>query len=103
MLPHNGATVCRVEQVATEIAIDEHPINAAVRRGKANKIMTAVTRIFHVNIGIRKKTMPGARIQMIVVNKLTAPRMVPIPPTDTPMIHRSAPTCGEWALSDNGA
>ena len=32
-----------------------------------------------VKIGIRNIVMPGARMQMIVVMKLTAPRMVPKP------------------------
>ena len=35
--------------------------------------------MFQVKIGIRNIVMPGARMQMIVVMKLTAPRMVPRP------------------------
>ena len=38
--------------------------------------------------------MPGARMQMIVVMKLTAPRMVPKPPRARPKTHRSPPTPG---------
>ena len=67
-----------------------------------SRISTDATRTFHVKIGIRNIVMPGARRQMIVVTKLTAPRMVPIPPMPTPRIHRSAPTLGEWILSASG-
>ena len=35
--------------------------------------------MFQVKIGIRNMVIPGARMQMIVVVKLTAPRMVPRP------------------------
>ena len=35
--------------------------------------------MFQVKIGIRNIVMPGARMQMIVVMKLTAPRIVPKP------------------------
>ena len=35
--------------------------------------------MFQVKIGIRNIVMPGARMQMIVVMKLTAPRIVPSP------------------------
>ena len=51
--------------------------------------------MFQVKIGIRNIVMPGARRQMIVVTKLTAPRIVPKPDSARPMIHRSAPTPGE--------
>ncbi len=43
-------------------------------------------------MGIRNMVMPGARMQMIVVMKLTAPRMVPKPERASPMIHMSPPT-----------
>ncbi len=58
--------------------------------------------MFHVKMGMRNMVMPGARRQMIVVTKLTAPRMVPMPPRPTPRIQRSAPTAGEWILSARG-
>ena len=50
---------------------------------------------FQVNIGIRNIVMPGARMQKIVVTKLTPPRMVPKPESTSPMIHMSAPMPGE--------
>ena len=53
-----------------------------------------VTRMVHVNIGIRNIVMPGARIQMIVVMKLTAPRIVPNPDRARPKTHRSPPSPG---------
>ena len=62
-----------------------------------------VTRMFQVKIGIRNIVMPGARSVMIVVMKLTAPRMVPRPAVISPTIHRSAPRLGEWMTSLSGA
>ena len=35
--------------------------------------------MFQVKMGIRNIVIPGARMQMIVVTKLTEPRMVPRP------------------------
>ncbi len=61
-----------------------------------------VTRMFQVKIGIRNMVIPGARRQTIVVIMFTAPRMVPRPPTIRPQIHMSAPTPGEWIMSDSG-
>ena len=60
-----------------------------------------VTSTFQVKMGIRNMVMPGARMQMIVVTKLTPPRMVPSPDSTRPMIHMSAPTPGEytWLVS----
>ena len=54
------------------------------------------------NTGIRNIVMPGARMQTIVVTKLTAPRIVPRPETTRPIAHRSAPTPGEWITLDSG-
>ncbi len=76
---------------------------AAARIGKAISTRIEVTRMFQVKIGIRNIVMPGARMQMIVVVKLTAPRMVPRPAMYRPMIHRSPPTPGELTASFNGA
>jgi hypothetical protein len=58
--------------------------------------------VFQVKIGIRNIVMPGARMQTIVVMKLTAPRIVPSPATISPVIHRSAPAPGEWIAPDSG-
>ncbi len=46
--------------------------------------------------------MPGARMQMIVVMKLTEPRIVPKPEKARPMIHMSAPMPGERTASESG-
>ncbi len=64
---------------------------------------TEVIRMFHVKIGIRNIVMPGARMQMIVVMKLTAPRMVPKPLSARPMIQRSCPVPGEYSSEFSGA
>jgi hypothetical protein len=58
--------------------------------------------MFQVKIGIRNIVIPGARMVMIVVTKLTAPRMVPRPAIHRPMIQRSAPTPGDLVSSDSG-
>ena len=70
--------------------------------GNAMRIRIAVTRMFQVKIGIRNIVMPGARMQTIVVMKLTPPRIVPRPDTTRPTIHRSAPAPGERMASDSG-
>ena len=49
-----------------------------------------------MKIGIRNMVMPGARMQMIVVMKLTPDRMVPRPDRVRPMIHMSPPMPGEY-------
>ncbi len=77
--------------------------SAAASTGKTIRISSAVSSTFHVKIGIRNIVMPGARMQMMVVMKLTAPRMEPKPDSATPMIHMSAPTPGECTASDSGA
>ena len=62
----------------------------------------AVTKMFQQKIGIRNIVMPGARRQTIVVMKLTAPRIVPRPPTTRPANHRLAPAPGLCAAVDSG-
>ena len=59
--------------------------------------------MFQQKIGIRNIVMPGARMQKIVVTKLTAPRIVPRPASHRPMTHRSPPMPGEFTASDSGA
>ncbi|GGW03965.1 hypothetical protein GCM10010264_19660 [Streptomyces globisporus] len=76
---------------------------AAARTGNASRTSTPVSRTFQVKIGMRNIVMPGARIQMIVVMKLTEPRMVPKPENASPMIHISAPIPGERTASLSGA
>ena len=58
--------------------------------------------MFQVKMGIRNMVMPGQRMQTTVVIMLTAPRMVPRPPTARPRIHRSPPAPGVWAASESG-
>ncbi len=67
------------------------------------RISRLVTSVFHVKIGIRNMVMPGARIVMIVVMKLTAPRMVPKPASARPNTQRSPPSPGLNVVFDNGA
>ena len=63
---------------------------------------TLVSSTFQVKIGIRNIVIPGARMQKMVVMKLTAPRIVPRPVSAKPMIHRSDPTLGELIASFSG-
>ena len=57
------------------------PARAARRPapGRPSAPGSTVSRTFQVKIGIRNMVMPGARMQMIVVMKLTEPRIVPRP------------------------
>ena len=68
--------------------------SAAARTGNAISTRIDVTRMVQVNIGIRNIVMPGARMQMIVVMKLTAPRIVPNPARARPKTQRSPPSPG---------
>ncbi|CAM5528277.1 hypothetical protein SGLAM104S_00950 [Streptomyces glaucescens] len=77
--------------------------SAAASTGNASRIRIDVNRVFQVKIGIRNIVMPGARIPMMVVMKLTAPRIVPKPASASPMIHRSGPTPGERSRLFSGA
>ena len=76
--------------------------SAPARTGNAISTSRLVISTVQVNIDIRNMVMPGARMQMIVVMKLTAPRMVPRPAIQRPMIHRSPPTPGLLIESDSG-
>src|SRR3954451_696644 len=69
--------------------------SAAARTGKAISTRIDVTSAFQVKIGIRNIVMPGARMQKIVVTKLTPVRIVPRPDSTSPKTHMSAPTPGE--------
>ncbi len=62
-----------------------------------------VNSVFQVNSGIRNIVIPGARMPMMVVMKLTAPRIVPKPDRASPMIHRSGPRPGEYCMLFSGA
>ncbi|MCB5283609.1 hypothetical protein BJQ89_03378 [Arthrobacter sp. ES1] len=56
-----------------------------------------------MKIGIRHMVIPGARMQITVVMKFTAPRMVPKPDSARPKTQRSPPTPGLKVVLDNGA
>src|SRR3954464_12985434 len=77
--------------------------SAEASTGKAISTRIDVTRTVQVKIDIRNIVMPGARRQMIVVMKLTAPRMVPKPASASPNTHRSPPRPGLYDVSDSGA
>ena len=70
--------------------------SAAASTGNASSTSKLVSRMFQVKIGMRNMVMPGARMQMIVVTKLTPPRIVPSPDRVSPMIHMSPPIPGEY-------
>ncbi len=76
--------------------------SAPASTGNASSTSTAVSRTFQTKIGMRNIVMPGARMQMIVVTKLTEPRIVPKPEKARPMIHRSPPMPGERTTSVSG-
>ncbi|MNN44099.1 hypothetical protein D3C81_1583770 [compost metagenome] len=60
--------------------------NPTVIAGKANRIIADVTNDVQVNIGIRIKDIPGARIVMIVARKLMPPISVPRPAICRPIV-----------------
>ena len=62
-----------------------------------------VTKVFQVKIGMRNIVIPGARIVMMVVMKLTPPMMVPNPARARPKTHRSPPIPGLKVAFDKGA
>jgi hypothetical protein len=76
--------------------------SAPARIGKAISTSRLVTSVFQVKIGIRNIVIPGARMQMMVVTKLTAPRIVPRPAIHRPITHRSPPTPGLRTASESG-
>ena len=76
--------------------------SAAASTGKAISTMKLVSRMFQVKRGIRNMVMPGARMQMIVVTKLTPDKIVPSPDRVRPMIHRSLPIPGEYTALVSG-
>lgn len=85
-----------------ELSVGSRESSAPARTGNAIRTSSDVISVFQVKIGIRNMVMPGARMQMIVVMKLTAPRMVPRPAIHRPMIHRSPPTPGERTPLESG-
>ncbi len=62
-----------------------------------------MTSAFQVKIGMRNIVMPGARIVMMVVMKLTAPRMVPNPLSARPKTQRLPPRPGVKVVEVSGA
>ena len=64
----------RVEEVRAEVAVEQQHRHRAPRAPAARAISrNAYVRIPHTNSGMRIHVMPGARMFMIVVMKLTAP------------------------------
>ena len=96
--PVAGSKMC-----APNIRSAASPKKAAASTGNAISTRIDVMRMFQVKIGIRNIVMPGARIVMIVVMKLTAPKMVPKPVIARPTTQRSPPTPGENVVDDSGA
>ena len=66
-------------------------------------IKIEVTSVFQVKIGMRHIVIPGALMVMIVVMKLTPPRIVPKPLSARPNTHKSPPMPGENVVFDSGA
>ena len=62
-----------------------------------------VMRVFHEKMDMRHIVIPGARMVIMVVMKLTAPIMVPKPDKPSPKTHMFAPTPGVYVAEDNGA
>ena len=67
-------------------------VTATVMMGKASTSSTMVTRLIHVNSGIRMRVMPGARMLTMVTKKLNAAASEAIPSTWMPSIQNSVRT-----------
>ena len=87
--PFSGSKTCAPKRRSAPSAK-----SAAARAGKTRSTRIEVTSTVQVKIGIRNIVMPGARMQRIVVMKLTAPRIVPKPASARPKTHRSPPSPG---------
>lgn len=103
VLPQDGTAVVRVEDLRAEAAVGTERDSAEASGGNAISTRRLVTSVFQVKIGMRNMVMPGARMQMIVVMKLTAPRIVPKPPRARPNTHKSPPSPGLNVVLDSGA
>jgi hypothetical protein len=103
VLPEDRPVVAESKMCAPSRRSASSASSAAASTGNAISTSTLVSRMFQVKIGIRNIVMPGARMQKIVVMKLTAPRMVPKPARASPMIHRSLPMPGEKISEFSGA
>ncbi len=77
VLPEDRAAVLRREDHGAEPPVGLQHQQGGGQDGKASSTSTEVSRVFQVKIDIRNIVIPGARMTMIVVMKLTAPRMVP--------------------------
>ena len=63
--------------------------SATVMIGMANSRRNDATNVIHVNTGMRKSVMPGARMLMIVAMKFTAETVEAIPRIWSPKIQKS--------------
>jgi hypothetical protein len=102
VLPQDDAAVGRVEHVRAEVAVHQQPEQ---RRGEDRERDEHQQRGDEDHPGEDRHPEhrhAGARMQTIVVMKLTPPRMVPRPARARPMIHRSPPKPGEWMASESG-
>ena len=68
---------------------------ARISGGKPNAIMKAVTSTAHANSGMRRRSMPGARVIRIATISSTAAVTAAISAKVTPISQKSAPLPGE--------
>ena len=78
-----------------QLTVDFQNSSAAASTGNAMMTSTEVSSAFQVKMGIRNIVMPVARMQKIVVMKLTPDKMVPRPDGTRPVMNISAPMPGE--------
>ena len=70
-------------------------IDARISGGNPNAIMNAVTSIAQANSGIRRRSMPGARVIRIATISSIAASTAAISANVTPISQKSAPSPGE--------
>jgi hypothetical protein len=71
--------------------------------GNASMIRNCVTNTFHVNMGMRMRFIPGARMLMIVVMKLNDAASELTPRIWMPMTQKSMFMPGEYCIVVSGA
>ncbi len=75
---------------------------AAITAGKANTIISALTRVAQANTGIRPSVMPGARVKRMPTISSMAPAIAEISMKPMPSSQKSAPMPGEYCLFVSG-
>src|SRR5437764_7287659 len=75
---------------------------ATIRTGKEPTTISTLASAVHVNTGIRRSDIPGARRLATVTSTQAAIAVLPAAARITPTTHRSCPTPGAFVPLDSG-